>query len=329
MEPTYLPFPSENTPATREPLSAEASSPPKPIPVTFDKTDNALTQKTAIGAVIVVISIVAVLLIASVTFYFTTDPWEKNDYAQSQATINRNYFKEQFAYYAYSPTHQTPYLLLHIYAPMGNLHLVPWTVMNWSGKTTREKKDELLSISPVFEIKFQMLGEMIGLSRLRKRGVCVSSYEVLERWKREQFFPSLEKEEVEWSQFGLPHFAKQQILLRSMDIQMPIAMISCLYQSTPHQNSDIRVQTLCKVISAEIHQNNSTISLFFVPCLESQETLLFFNNLMDEKMNPSPPVSGSGEVPFRCFQLEAYFYNPEWASTVFHNLQEKIYAWEV
>lgn len=94
---------------------------------------SSVTQKTAIGAVIVVISIIAVLLIASVTYYFTTDPWEKGD--STQSTVNRNYFREQYSYYAYSPPHQTPYILLHLYAPCGDIHFVPETVINWNSKS--------------------------------------------------------------------------------------------------------------------------------------------------------------------------------------------------
>lgn len=315
-------------PITGETSFTERSVQPPPTKPPYSHTPSTVTQKTAIGAVIVVISIIAVLLIASVTYYFTTDPWEKGD--STQSTVNRNYFREQYSYYAYSPPHQTPYILLHLYAPCGDVYLVPETVMNWNSKT---KNYSEARYSPIFQIQFKMLGEMLGLSRLRKRGLCLSSYEVLEHWKQEQFFPFYEKEEIVWSQEGLPSFVKNQLFLKSVDIQVPIAALSWLFQPSD-ESTETRIHVFCKIISAEIFQEDSVICLFFVPSPENALTEEFFRSILQEMPqerkyeNTTENTSvNANNFSFRCSRLEAFFYNPEWAHTVLTGIYEKRLLW--
>ena len=288
----------------------------------LNSTLNPTSQKVTVGVVIVLISIIAIIIISVVSWYFLQDPWEypKNE----ESSLNKDYYKDQYSYYAWSHLHQSPYILLYIYAPQGYIHFVPQTVMTWIHNPAEgENKHEQFQIKeyqPIFEICFLNMSQMIGLSRLRKKGQIVNANELLLQWKSENFFPCFQRKTIDrfsnttstsHRDQDLPKEVKNEIQFNCQFENIPLGLLSFRYQhgdSSTEQNFVSKVKILSCNCTDEHYQTGSI--LFYISfVIESEYQKKFLNQL-------TVLSDGSSTLP-TCDQLELQIYNPEWASIVF------------
>ena len=286
------------------------------------------SQKTAMSAVIVVVSIIAVVLVAVVTWYFIQDPWEYP--ASTTSTINRDYYKEQYSYYSWSPSHQAPYLLLHLFASSGNVMYVPQAAVYY-------KEDRgTMSVgqyAPLFQLEMQYVGDMVGVSRLRKKGVVLSMFDVLEQWNRQHFFPDIEKQTINKLSSDtkcLPSQVTHRVSLGNEKVptylsHVPFAYLSFLYQNGPSSTKEL-VGTHMKLISVNVDRLTHCIILSFIIHVGNSATQSFFQRLINDSHNSAAASVATADI-FHCYQIECNVYNPQWARTVFAELDKEIFTW--
>lgn len=295
---------------------------PAPVPtLTVPTATNTTSQKVTIGVVIVLLSIFAIIVIALVTWYFIQDPWEYPK--DERSSIHKNYYKDQFSYYAWSALHQSPYILLHIYSPRGTLKYVPQSVMTWPMKQNDLKMKQY---NPIFELYCENMTDMIGLSRLRKKGVLVNSHQILMQWKKENFFPLPKRKTVDPLHVNvnfLPKEIKNEIEFDCNFNSIPTASLLCRYQPGDNTTEET-LSGRIKILSCSQEGNDvvtGSISFYIVFLIENKNQTSTLDSLIrNSNLNSTVPT---------CDQIELSIYNPEWAEIVFagNHLQIPQYIW--
>lgn len=307
MEPTYVPL-----------LPAGPPVPSEAAPAVKSAVANEFSHKTAMGAVIVVISIIVVIIISVVTWYFLQDPWEQPQTEDS--TLRKDYYKEQINFYAWDRLHQSPYLLLHLYAPIGHISHSPSLIANWQSV-----------LAPIFEFRFHMSTEMIGLTRLRKKGIQLSALDVVEKWKRDRFFPIPEKRDVNHLETkGIPKSVEYEFMADSLE-KFPYALFTFIWQE-PETKKEIKLATHVHILTCTTsHLPSGNEIVFYVnPLLENTDTYNFFKSLMQTTPVPqsSSPLSEKEPLPEsypQFFGLEAMIYNPQWSIQTHSNTPSMLF----
>lgn len=315
--PTYIPLPGLSSPAQKTPKPTITDSSQVKTTTTAVITQD-MNQKAAVGAIIVVISIVAVIVISVVTWYFVQDPWEA---AQSEdSSLNKDYFKNQESFYSWSEMHQSPYVLMHLFAPTGNILHLKHNITSWMAHPTPVSSEK--HYAPIFELHLNHASNLIGLSRLRKKGVYLTTADILAKWKREHFFPdynitSLDRMQPDAKQ--IPDSVTSELALGENMTSQPLALISFLYQPG-EVSSERRVSCYAKILGWEANPSSDPQSkcvLYLNIVLENQDTREFFLQLMQK-------IPHSLDI-YHAFRLEVYVYNPQWSSLVFPESMDKVF----
>ncbi len=149
-------------------------------------------NNAATAAIIVSASIILLVLIATVTYYLTVDPYEnaheglpanekKRGYYRGGSLLGKKYYKEQLNWFAYGHTHQTPRILMHFQAAFGQL-----------------KDGSPNPINTLNSLVLSGLSDMIGVTRLKRRGQIKNALDVARPWIEHGFFATVNPEENEF-----------------------------------------------------------------------------------------------------------------------------------